>query len=282
MNDIERLMRIYGAAGSELRRMLLALEPLSYTDAKGMAVMVKARQLVSVLNFAVERWTSDAIPRAYAKGARTARTALEILGKKPVKPELHNAKRKIIDDTTLVLVRANNSIPVTVGRYIAITSEAARKAQYTQLQEFSFGQAEKTLGGYADEAVRAEQSRQTLAAKIREYLRTIIEDDEFIEIGGRMYRMKKYAEMVSRTTLRESQTKATLDLCGQYENDLVQWSDHETVCPICEQFEGKIYSLSGHHPVYPLLEEEPPVHPNCMHSLLPTSDLALEARRRFS
>jgi hypothetical protein len=258
--------------------MLLALEPLSYTDAKGMAVMVKARELVSVLNFAVERWTSEAIPRAYAKGARTARTALEILGKKPVKPELHNAKRKIIDDTTLVLLRANNSIPVTVSRYVAITSEAARKAQFAPLQEFSFGAASEDIGRLAAEAELKEKSRGWLSREVRNYLRALIEDDEFIEINGRMYRMQKYAELVARTTMRESQTAATLDLCNQYENDLVVVSDHGCDCDICEPYEGNTYSISGRSLNYPMLEDSPPFHPNCKHVLNATSEEAIEVR----
>jgi hypothetical protein len=248
-----------------------------------MDVMKETRLLVDVMNEAVMDWAESAIPRSYAKGERTARTALEILGKKPRKPAFTDSRRGIIDDTATVLIRANNSIPATVEQYLGLMATAARAYQgaSAQIQEFQYYQAAGTLDALAEEAVRQQQARSTLSAKLKDFFRTFVEDDAFIQIGNRMYRMSKYAEMVARTTLREAQTAATKDLCNQYENDLVQWSDHGTVCDECGEYEGKIYSLSGHHPTYPLIEAEPPLHPNCMHSLLPTSDIALEARERF-
>jgi hypothetical protein len=278
MNDIERLERIYGAAGRELRAMLLALEPSTYDDAKGRAVMAKARALTTALNFAVDRWAGEAIPRAYEKGARTARTALEILGKRPVKPELHNAKRKLIDDTVVTLIKANNSIPDTVERYVATVGAAARAAQGARLQEFSYSEASSDIGRLAAEAELKEKSRGWLSAQVRDFLRGLIEDDEFIEINGRMYRMKKYAELVARTTMRESQTAAVKDLCEQYDNDLVQISDHGCDCDVCEPFEGNIYSLSGRSTRYPMATDLPPFHCNCKHSMQATSEEAIEVR----
>jgi len=132
----------------------------------------------------------------------------------------------------------------------------------------------------ARKAVAKQESRKTLENQLRSYLIKQIEDDGFLKINDRNYNMKKYAEMVSRTALREAQTEATLDLCEQYDNDLVQWSDHGTVCEICIEFEGKIYSISGKSLEYPMLEQEPPAHPNCEHSLLPTSDIAIEVMGR--
>lgn len=94
-----------------------------------------------------------------------------------------------------------------------------------------------------------------------------------------MYRMSKYTELVGRTTMREAQTKATLDACAQYENDLVRVSDHGCDCDECEPYEGKTYSISGRSADYPMLEDEPPFHPNCKHFLSPTSEEQRELRR---
>lgn len=281
MNDIERFERLYGAAGRELRRLVLGVSPLDYSDAKAMEVRSKVGELVRALNVAVVRWAEQAIPRSYARGARTARTALEILGRKPRKPILFDARRKLIDDTATVLIKANNSIPATVDKYLALVSQAARVVVAAPLQEFSFGEAEGELGRRAAEAVAQEKSRGWLSGQVRDFLRGLIEDDEFIEIGGRMYRMKKYADLVARTTLREAQTAATRDLCGQYENDLVVISDHGCDCDVCEEYEGNVYSLSGHSMNYPMLEDAPPFHPNCKHSMLPTSEAAIRVQKEY-
>jgi hypothetical protein len=272
MNDIERLERIYGAAGRELRR-ILSLEP-------GIA-RVRAREIAKVLNMAVDKWANEAIPREYAKAARRTRVSLEILGRKRRHPPIEDRPRRLIDDLMLLLIRANNSIPVTVDRYLSAVALADRTIGAARLQEFSFSQAEGDIGRLAAEAELKEKSRGWLSRQVRDFLRTLIENDEFIEINGRMYRMNKYAELVGRTTMRESQTAATLDMCRQYENDLVVISDHGTDCEECEEYEGKTYSISGASLEYPMLEGEPPFHPNCKHVLLATSEegIALEKER---
>jgi hypothetical protein len=171
----------------------------------------------------------------------------------------------------ILLIKANNSIPTIVDRYLASAMMAERAVQGAQLQEFSFGDVKDDVEAMAKKAVQAEASRGELSRTVRDYLRDQIGQGEFLEIKGRSYKMNKYAELVGRTTMRDAQTAATLDLCHQYENDLVQVSSHGTVCEICAQYEGKVYSISGKTPGYPMLERRTPFHPNCEHSMLPTS-----------
>jgi len=280
MNDIQRLERIYGAAGRELRRLVRSVEPQGYSELGARALMDRVRDITLALNVAVEQWSSTAIPKAYAKGARTARVSLEILGRTRKRMPVEDRARRLADDLLLILIRANNSIPATVERYLGIVALASRAVRTAQVQEFSFEEASRELGAMAAEAVT--KSVGWLSMQVRNFLRGMIEDDEFIEINGRMYRMKKYADMVAQTALREAQTAATLDLCNQYENDLVVVSDHGCDCDLCEQYEGNIYSISGWGTRYPMLPAQTPFHPNCQHSLLPTSEEAISVvtRRR--
>jgi len=228
-------------------------------------------EITRVLNVTVDNWAGEAIPRAYKKGAAVARTALEILGKKPRRPPFEDKRRRLQDDLVILLIKANNSIPTIVDRYLASAMMAERAVQGAQLQEFSFDEVKDDVEAMAKKAVQTEASRGELSRTVRDYLRDQIGQGEFLEIKGRSYKMNKYAELVGRTTMRDAQTAATLDLCHQYENDLVQVSSHGTVCEICAQYEGKVYSISGKTPGYPVLEAKTPYHPNCEHSLLPTS-----------
>ena len=281
MNDTERLERIYNVAARELRRALFSLDSASYSPLAASAAGSKAREVTRVLNYAVDKWAGEAIGRGYAKGARMARTTLEILGRKPRRPPFEDRRRRLHDDLVVLLIRANNSIPDVVDRYLAASAMAARATQAARVQEFNFGQAERELGALAAQAEAQEKSRGWLSRRVRDFLHDLIGDDEFIEINGRMYRMGKYAELVARTTMRESQTAATLDLCRQYENDLVYISDHNTDCDVCAEFEGNTYSISGTSPDYPMLLEEPPFHPNCKHVLLATSEAAIEVQKEY-
>lgn len=278
MNDIEQLRGVYGAAGRDLRRSLLAVDPANYSDVRAAAARAKAAELVRTLNVAADRWATEAIARAYAKSARVARTTLEILGRRPRRKTLVSRPRLIADDLMVVLLRANNSIPMTVDRYLAAASVASRAVGMVPVREFQFAQAEADVKRMAADAVKTEISHKELAGEVRDYLYDLVEDDQFIEINGRMYKMSKYAELVARYELGAAAMAATLDLCREYENDLVEWSDHGTICDECKPFEGQIYSISGMDPDYPPLEETPPIHPNCEHGLLPTSREAIEAR----
>jgi hypothetical protein len=181
------------------------------------------------------------------------------------------------------LLKATGSIMRTVEQFVsaALMGTGATKSIIGVVQEFDYEDMEGEIADLAAQAVKQELSSGALKKQIMDRLRELVGDENFIQIGERMYNLGAYARMVARTTLREAQTQATLDLCATYENDLVEISDHNTDCELCQQYEGNIYSLSGNDPEYPKLEEETPFHPNCQHSMLPTSAEAQEARRIF-
>jgi len=275
--DLERL---YREAGRSLRSDLLSINLDKFSDDEADMIRRQAGLTVAGLNLVAEKWTGSALKDTAEKAKNKTRVALEILGKKPKRPQItdpgYNARMKALE----TLIKANNSIMANVDKYLSVALVASHKARTAQVQEFNYSEAAEELDEIAMAALLKEKSRGWLSKQIIEFLRALIEEDEFIEINGRMYKMSKYAKMVARTELRNVQTAATLDLCKQYDNDLVQVSDHGTDCEsgICQQFEGNIYSISGAHPKYPQLEETPPYHPNCLHSILPTSDEAIWAR----
>ena len=271
----------YREAGRSLRSDVLSVDLTRFDNEEAIKIGRRASLTVAALNLAALKWTQTALVESGKIAERRARTALEILGKKPKRPQItdpgYNSREKALE----TLVKANRSIRVSVDKYLAVTLVAAHNLRSAQVQEFSYNEAAVALDEMALEALMTEKSRGWLTKKMSDYLRALLEADEFIEINGRMYKMSKYAKMVARTELRNVQTDATLDLCKQYENDLVEVSDHSCDCEICEPFEGNIYSISGHSLKYPPLGETPPYHPNCKHSLHPTSEEAVWARSQF-
>ena len=132
------------------------------------------------------------------------------------------------------------------------------------------------LEKWANKAVAEGQASKQLSSRIHHYLMANLKEDAAIQIDGHTYKSKKYADLIALTAMREAQTKATLESCRRYENDLVEVSIHPTDCEVCRAFEGRIFSISGTHPTYPKLEKKPPFHPGCRHSILPTSEEAIE------
>jgi hypothetical protein len=283
------LQRTFTAAGHELRKILLAAETETFDVAEAEEMKRKARRVVSYLNAVSGPWTQFAAREQYVRGQREARKILWRIGQRQPTGKLPalsgpEAVEQAVEKTIL---EATGSIMRTVERYAVISLMAARtvRGAPAKVQEFSYREDEEFLDDLAREAVKRELSRAALMRLIRDRLEVLVADEDFIEIVGkdgvrRMYNLGKYAKMVARTTLREAQTQATIDSCGVYENDLVEVSSHGTDCVICLPFEGQIYSISGTHPTYPKLEEWTPFHPNCAHSILPTSEAERNVRAR--
>lgn len=278
MGNID-LARVYGEASREIKGELRTIDILGFDAGKAEEIRRKTRRLTFALDLAAKKWTDSALISAYAHGAGRARVTLEILGKKPRRQLM--SKEIILRDRVLeTLIKANISIRRTVDDFLAAALYGAQTARTAKIQEFNRREALRWFDEMAEEIVAQEGTRNELAAKILEYLKRSINEEGLIKIGNKYWDDRAYARLVARTELREAQTEATKDLCRQYENDLVQVSDHGTICDICKEIEGNVYSLSGQDPDYPELPMDVPAHPNCEHNITPTSREAIEVVSR--
>lgn len=277
------LEKYYREAGRSLRTDLLSisLDKLNADDAD--LIRRKASLTVAGLNLVAEEWVNTAMKKAGELWERKARIALEVLGKKPRRPQItdpgYNARQKALE----TMIRANNSILGTVDKYLSLALVATHTARSVQIQAFAYAEAAAELDELALEALLKEKSRGWLSKQMADFLRALLEIDKFIEINGRTYKMTKYARMVARTEMKHVQDSAMLDISNRYENDLVQISNHGCDCDECKEFEGKIYSISGTHPKYPPFRTSGylEAHPNCKHNALPTSEEALKIREKY-
>jgi len=270
----------YRAVENEIKGILMSIDIMKPIEVERIRRAV--RRGIARLNAAAAAWVLREIPAACRLGARRARVALEILGKKSRSPSMTSPEVIIGGRALERLVAANNTIQTTVDKYLAMTIIASRVTRSAQVQEqLDPDDAMAVYEKYGHEAVLQMKSRGWLAARIREYLASRISEGGFIEVKGRYYNASKYAKMVARTEMARAQTEATLEVCREYGNDLVEVSDHATDCEVCQEYEGNVYSISGSHPSYPPLQDSPPYHPNCKHRLLPASEEAIAIRERF-
>jgi len=274
------LARVYGEASREIRGELRAIDIMNFDAEKADMIRRKTRRLTLALDLAAKKWTDSVLASSYSRGAGRARVALEILGKKP--RGTGTPKDRLIRDKALeTMVKANISIRRTVDQFLEAALVGTQMTRSAKVQEFDRRKTLQQFEEWGGEAVATEISRGELGRKIFDYLLGQINEEGFIEINGKFWNPRKYAKLVARTELRKAQTEATKDLCREYENDLVQVSDHSTDCEICGEIEGNIYSLSGKDPDYEIMPMDFPPHPNCKHSILPTSREAIGAREIF-
>ena len=276
---VYELRRYYNAMANQLKDDLLMLEVRTFKETKAISLQKKVDSTVRRMNRFSLNWSHESAPEAYRQAAMITRTSLDILGAKKnvdFDNKIHSQSiEKGGDITASVLLKANKSINVNIGTYIYLIRQAAKTA--AQIQAFDL-RSEEIISKLLDKTIRAGGSRQDLMRLIRIHFKREIYQKKFINISGRNYNLISYAETVARTRLRIIQSEAVKNLCAQYDNDLIEISDHGTDCIICIPWEGNIYSISGKHPIYPYLEAWPPFHPRCEHSAGPTSEEAIAVR----
>jgi len=281
---VRELERIYGIIGREIAKEMAAMDIGNYQELRAMKTQERIDMLVKMLNTAAIKWSKEAVPEAYDRGYAVSKTRLEILGvqrDREFNDKIHrHAIEHQIDETMDVLIKANQSIKVNVATFIYLARQAARGL--SQFQAFDM-RDEQLIDELLGDALREGETRGFASKIVREYFAEKFGDVKFININGRDYNLRKYADLVAKTRLRHVQSEAVKNSCREYRNDLIQISDHGTDCAsnICQNYEGNIYSISGSHSVYPYLDAWPPFHPRCQHSASPTSEVVLEARERW-
>lgn len=278
---VKEITRFYNSASILIRDELMKLDAEDFNEKKAMVVQNKINVIINKMNRFVTRWTRKSVVETYKDGMTTAGVSLRILGaqKDPLfdKKTHFNAVKSEEALTDEVYLKANNSIKLNVETYLYLLRQA--KNDIMQIQAFDL-RDEEVIAGLLDDTIREGGSRGDLKRLIRIHFKRELYERKFININGRNYQMTKYADMVARTRLRITQSEAVKNSCLQYDNDLVEISDHGTFCSsnICQPYEGNTYSISGKTPGFETIPEWPPFHPRCEHYASPTSIEAQELR----
>lgn len=274
--EVTEISKYYGIMGKMIKEELMKLTAGDYQELKAMTVQKKIDTIVNNMNKFVFKWSKRAIPKVYKDSFIKTKISLSILDAQ--RNNLYDKKKHIVtierfqEATAKDYVKANLSIKTNIATYIHLLRQASK--QMVQVQAFDL-RDEGVISGLLDESIRAGESRQTLMALIRKHFGRELYEQKFININGRNYNLISYAENVARTRLRIIQSEATKNLCEEYDNDLVEISDHGTICEICKEFEGNVYSINGDTPGYDIISEWPPYHPQCEHSAAPSSEAAI-------
>ena len=281
---VTEIGRFYRAAGLLIQQELIKIDPENFKETKAQTVENNINRIIKKMDRRAARWTGQAIPEAYKNGMTISRNILNILGAKKDRMFDNKEHMRTVEldeeETIFFYLQANASIRISTSQYINVLRMANKNIM--QIEAFGPGdfRDEEYIAGLLDETVKTGGSRQDLAALIRNKYKTDLLEAKFININGRNYEVGKYSKMVARTRMRVVQSDAVKNMSSQYENDLIEISDHGTESEICKEFEGNTYSISGATPGYEVLAVWPPFHPNCEHFASPTSEAAIAVAGR--
>lgn len=266
--DVNELISIVNTLDEEGKKILLAGIGSKLTDAKKKQILNAIKAKVMVTDTAARNWLVQGISGMYVAGLNTTDTMLRSFG---IKSELGKI--------TVEVLKTAGELKPHLQAVNALISNA-----YLDFGGSMTGYvkgAEKILNDTLRRQVRADIALGRLeGASVREIknvVKNTLADKGFtvlLDRGGNQWELSRYAEMVTRTHLIKANNEAAVNRAGDYDIDIVEVSTHGATDDICAELEGKIFSISGTNKDYPMLQEEPPFHPNCRHSLLLRPDLS--------
>lgn len=286
--ELNAFDKVYKSISKDIVSDILSIDLLNYSEIKANQIRKKTDANIRRLNNVGLKSSKILISSAYNLARQRSETSLRILGRNALdRPELEDVHKNTIQVFTnrlfATLILANGSIRKSVDNFLFFTRQVA--TALLQLEEFGGGtlteEDQDFILNQMNKAVEKGLSRSVMSRRIRDIVQRRVGDGQLIDIKGRYYRINKYADLVARTEMRASQSRATVNSCNQYGNDLVQVSEHGTTTEVCLPHEGQTYSISGKDPDYRSLDDEPPYHPNCMHFLIPTSREAIKFEESY-
>lgn len=267
--NLDELLRIMDSMDAETRA--LVLQSLSKRlDINGKKkTLTQVRQIIAKHDNAVRDWLITAVAESYTKGANVMYADIRKLSISPTDPT-----STVTTEFTPEMIRQIDLLSVHKDAINALASDA-----YLDFANGMNGMVrgvEKQLNEALKKQIRAINiSKQITGTNLREISKEVQDAigqrgfSVLIDRGGREWSLRRYSDMLTRTHVVKAANEGTINRAAEYGVDLVQVSRHGGSCKICQPYEGNIYSLSGESKKYPKLNEQPPYHPNCRHSLLP-------------
>jgi hypothetical protein len=286
--SIRELGRLYAASRLAVIRELTTVSISNYKEMAAAQSSARIDRLMRELDRSTVRWAQKTLNGIYGIRRKELGPVFVALGlrRRPgtKKTGAIISQKDMLIDMGKFLITANRTIKRSADLYIYLSNRASsRLSQIQAFDEEDVAAAEKIFDAWAEEAVLAGWNRKRLSDMYEQYIEGSLNEDGLVNIRGRNFQPEDYARLLARTKLRDAQSAATLSLCDEYECDLVEFSSHASPCSLCAPLEGQIFSISGTSKIYPALtsEETPPIHPNCEHSIGPTTELALEFREQY-
>jgi len=247
--EVNRMVKFYEQAEREilkqLNRALLKGNKTEY-----LAAMKKnVEAILKQLREGNRTWCTEAIPRVYSEGLRSADMMIKDagLGVSAGFGAMHQEAAQVLAENAF---QRFEDVSQVIGRQV---NDVYR--------ELALENIRGAVVGYDTWKETAKRYREQLAER---------GVTGFKDRAGRAWNMRSYTEMVARATCMEAQIQGTVNRLAEQDRDLVEVSSHRGACKLCVPWENKILSITGKTEGYPTLEEAKSAglfHPCCAHAV---------------
>lgn len=223
----------------------------------------RIKKIADTYQVDLEAWADVAIPMFYEEGMRNSVTTLAESGI-AIRMDGEFTKQHKESLEALIIATKNTISQGMTGLQRSSAQKINQAAQDAIVRKI-------TVGSVKGEGIE----------KIQREIKKELQKEGFNALqdrGGRDWSLKRYGEMVARTTLTNAHTRGTVNQMTSSGYHLVQVSDHGGECALCRPWENEILSVNPNISApYTSLETAKSAglfHPQCRHTIVPYTELS--------
>lgn len=282
--DVNEAARIYKAAIIEVIALLQGLTESGkeISQAQMNAVLAQLAVLLGEVDKDAEVWVKTKIRDAFLEGQAEA---LVTIGEAATLKEA----RTMVAGAAMSALASQTIDAMTSDTFEDLLS-ANQKMKRETIKMVRNVVAEQMKVNAAKGMGRNTTRKAIVDALTKKGIKERFENDGDIAIvakNGRKWKLRDYAEMVTRTKMLQAHTEGTRVEALERGVDLAIISSHNAK-DACRKFEGQIISMNGLTEGFPTYDElrrsNLIFHPNCKHKVTPIRDISLlpePVRRKF-
>lgn len=277
-----RLVRLYQDAYAEVVRRLARQKLYGLSTEHTEALLRDIERVLTRLDADTAAWLRETFPDVYRDSSDQTLVDLSrryhMEGLSGSFAQVHNdAVRRLMADTFADVAAATQNVRENLKRAIRDAAKGIfRLGEVTG--ETRQEMTKRLVGELAARGFTAEYDERGRYIKLAEYegrlsyeryAELMLENHwvGFVDAAGRRWDLNNYAEMLTRTKVREAVSRGTEDRLTANGLDLVQIVGPTIVVDWCGEYRGKVFSISGRSTEYPPLSSCPnggtPFHPRC-------------------
>jgi Phage minor capsid protein 2. len=250
MEDIDQLIALYVNTDERLRDLVQSLEDGNLSTRRKDQLLQQIDAIISELTGQAGEQMAGIVGDSYRAGTSAAVEQMVAAGfaresiNQTIKTVVHQgAAQAIMDEAFYSILEASDNMSADAKKRI---EDAARAAN-----------AKSLIEGMS----RREATRQAVADLNSRGINGIIAKN------GAQIPADKYMAGVVHYHQRKAHVTGAENMIVQNGIDLVYVNFVGITCELCAKYQGRVYSISGSDSRFPKLEQRPPYHSHCVHSL---------------
>lgn len=258
--ETDILKSVFQKAGSKISHMFLdALKRPSIDQRYWTEQLEQIKGAYSLLQDFWIRFVKKQVPDHFDE-------ASEVVAKKIGRSGIEFSFTEI-DKQALRVIAQNMTADITDS-----ISDAQKSIEYVFRETKQTILSEKQINRSLSNSLESGSTPGQISNSLKdEIIKKMGSEQKILVSGKRYYDPDSYAEIVTRTRLREAQTAGAVSTMKGFGLDLIQFSSHGSKTEICIEHgaeSDRVFSLTGNSP-YPVASSLTPFHPNCQHVVVP-------------